>query len=63
MENNLIVTAKRNSGYGSARFVWSANMQECDCTAIGISDEDLDMLMANKVHEGADLAGWTVTIA
>ena len=48
-----------------ARFTWNDDLTECDFIALGPvpnSQDTLDTLIQNKVHEGADLDGWIVTV-
>lgn len=58
--NDLVVTCTKP--YKKVVFTW-ATMEECTWASIGASDEDIDELIAAKGHEGADVAGWHVTVA
>lgn len=59
----MIVTARLDADpCAFARFTWSDDLQDCDLLALGLDDNQLDALLAAKVHEGADLEGYTVTI-
>lgn len=45
------------------KFTWSDDMEEIDfITGGGVTDEELDNLLDNKVHEGCDWNGWTTDI-
>jgi len=46
----------------TAEFNWNNEMTECDHLAIGVDDNDWDVLMSAKVHEGCDVDGWIVTV-
>ena len=57
------ISAIKNNGFAQATFTWNNELTECNHVALGVSDEDFDLLIANKVHEGCDLEGWTVKIS
>ena len=62
--NQLTVTVRSNSEIRDyATFTWSADMQDCDVVSVGLSDEQIDAILAAKGHEGADVPGYTVTLA
>ena len=59
----MIITATNNEdALKFARFTWSDDLENCDHVAAGVTDEEFDALLEAKVHEGANLAGWTVTV-
>jgi stress response protein YsnF len=49
--------------YRTATFTWSDDMQNCEVVAIGFTDEELDQIMEQSGHEGADVEGFEVRIA
>ena len=53
---------KANKDYATATFTWNDELTECQHVALGVSDEELNELIANKVHMGRDLDGWTVNV-
>ena len=56
----MTITATKN--YSKAVFTWNEDLTECNHTALNINDEDFNLLIEAKVHEGADLSGWEVNI-
>jgi hypothetical protein len=59
----MTITARPDSNpYAFARFIWSDDGKDCDLVAGDLDDETIDRLIAAKVHEGADLDGWTVDL-
>jgi hypothetical protein len=48
--------------YKKAVFTWSDDLMDCDMVSIGFDDDELDAIMEAKGHEGADVAGYVVTI-
>ena len=53
---------KATQGHKLVRFTWSDDGQDCNYVALGVPDEEIDMLIDAKVHEGVDFEGWTVDI-
>ena len=64
MTNALTITATTTdpSRHARAVFVWSSDLSDCEMTAYGLSDEEIDSLVASRVHEGADADGFNVEI-
>jgi len=61
-DNNLIVTLRLIADPCCfARFTWSEDMQDCEVVAGGLTDEQLDAIVAAKGHEGVDVAGYDCT--
>ena len=56
----MIITVTQD--YKKAVFTWGENFEECDYKAHGFSDDEIDLLIKNNVHEGADLEGFKVSI-
>jgi hypothetical protein len=50
------------SEYKKAIFTWDENLTDCEVSALGLSDSDIDFLVENKAHEGKDVAGWDINI-
>jgi len=48
--------------FAKVTFTWNDELTECNHVALGVTDQELDNLIANKGHEGANGEGWTVTI-
>lgn len=56
----MIITV--TAPYKKAVFTWDDALENCELKAHGFEDEEIDMLIENKVHEGADLDGYSVDI-
>jgi len=56
----MTITATKE--HSKAIFTWNDGLSECHHTALGVSDQEFDQLMDNKVHEGNELEGWDVQI-
>lgn len=58
--NETIITV--TADYKKAVFTWDNDFENCDFKAYGFSDEEIDEMIENKVHEGADYKDLTVEI-
>ena len=45
-----------------ARFTWSDDLENCNHIALNIEDDEFDMIIESKAHEGANLDGWNIEI-
>lgn len=43
-------------------FQWNEDLTECNYSALGVTDEEVETLIDAKVNEGVDLEGWEVKI-
>ena len=57
------MTITITSNYKKAIFTWNDDMSNCSVAAIGIEDDELEKLIAQKAHEGAAVQGWEPSIA
>jgi len=48
--------------YKKAVFTWDDDLENCDFVSMGFSDEEIEEMIQNKVHEGADFKNYEVTI-
>jgi hypothetical protein len=66
MNNSFTVTVTRETGYGFVKVVWPASagtdITKADVTTINISDDEFDMIIAHKGHEGAKVPGFVVDL-
>lgn len=60
--NNLVVTVTTTDKNRHARavFTWSSDGNECEVSAFGFSDKELNKLMRAKAHEGVSAPGVVV---
>lgn len=62
--DNLVITVRSDADpCAFARFTWSTDFEDCDLLAGGLSDDQIDTILAAKGHEGAVVPGYTVTMA
>lgn len=45
-----------------AQFTWSDDLENCHHIAVNIEDDEFDMIINSKAHEGAKLEGWNIEI-
>jgi len=57
------MTVTATKGFQRAVFTWNEDLTELTYSAMNIENDQIDELLANKVHEGCDFDGWLVTIA
>lgn len=58
--SNVVVTV--SADYKKAVFTWSEDCSECEYTAVGFDDSEIDLIMESKAHMGSDVEGYTVEI-
>lgn len=58
--SNLVVTV--TAPYKKAVFTWDESCESCSVSGYGFDDQELQMLVASKAHEGASLEGFEVSI-
>lgn len=57
----MVITVRKEESV--AVFTWNNELTECCCDAVGFTPSQIDDLIAMKLHEGADVAGYEVEIA
>ena len=55
---NVTVTQGKNK----AVFTWDESCNECDYVAIGFSDDEIDEMIEQKIHMGAQTDGYEVEV-
>ena len=59
----LVITVRSDADpCAFARFTWSDDMGDCDMLAGGLTEGQIDAILAVKGHEGAAVDGFTVTV-
>jgi len=56
------MTIIATSDFKKITFNWNEELTECNYVSLGVSDETIEDLINNKVHEGSDYEGWEVEI-
>lgn len=54
------VTVSKNDNV--ATFKWDDSASECEYTALGFSDEEVDAIIESKAHMGAAVEGYEVEV-
>lgn len=54
------VTVSKNENV--AIFTWNDAATDCDYTAIGFSDEEIDQIIESKAYQGAEVEGYVVEL-
>lgn len=51
------------SAYKKVVFTWNDDLSECSFASVGATDSEVDVIIAAKGHEGADIAGWETSVS
>jgi hypothetical protein len=56
----ITITVSQNENV--ATFKWNDNAKECDYTAIGFTDAEVDAIIESKAHMGTEVEGYEVEV-
>ena len=60
-DQELVITASKGN-FQLVTFTWNEELNETSVTSIDTTDDEIDELIANKVHEGNDFDEWVVSV-